>query len=543
MVALLVVALETVGQPRAGLALPGSAPERSVERSAPAEVLRGLWRRVRLWNLQRGFRHRGRVYDPTAKKHIVVVPSLSVDPQELKKVGGAKHYEERLLFGLLHLRNPNNTVHFISSSPISPKIVDYYLDLLPDPAEARSRLRLYSARDASARPLTQKVNEQPELLSQLRSSIDRDRAHIYPFNVSPHEAELAVRLGVPLLGSTPDLSFWGTKAGSRRIFAEANVLHPPGSREVRTVAQLVGQIDRLLSNEPGAKRLVVKLNEGFSGEGNAILDVRPFAHLPAGEARRAAIESALPGLKFQADSENWNHFSRSLQRIGGIVELFVEGEQKTSPSVQGYIGPDGKVEILSTHEQVLGGPDGQVYLGCEFPAKAGYREQLQRAGKAVGERLAAKGALGRYAVDFVAVPERDGWKLHALEINLRAGGTTHPTNTLKLLVGGEYDESTGHLHGRDGTPKFYVATDNLEHPAFEGLAPEQLIDIIRDSGLGFDRKKGEIGSVLHLMGAVPVHKKLGFTAVANSRAEADALYERTERALIEGAQKLQQDKR
>jgi hypothetical protein len=58
--------------------------------------------------------------------------------------------------------------------------------------------------------------------------------------------------------------------------------------------------------------------------------------------------------------------------MGALGESWVEGVS-TSPSCQVYITPDAQVEIVSTHEQIL---DGQVFMGCEFPCKDGYRAQL-----------------------------------------------------------------------------------------------------------------------------------------------------------------------
>jgi len=40
--------------------------------------------------------------------------------------------------------------------------------------------------------------------------------------------------------------------------------------------------------------------------------------------------------------------------------------------VQLRITPLGAVDLLSTHDQLLGGPSGQSYLGCVFPADTGY---------------------------------------------------------------------------------------------------------------------------------------------------------------------------
>ena len=91
------------------------------------------------------------------------------------------------------------------------------------------------------------------------------------------------------------------------------------------------------------------------------------------------------------------------------------------------VTPLGKLEVLSTHDQLLGGPSGQSYLGCIFPADPGYATAITREAVKVGERLASEGVIGRFAMDFVAVRSADGsWEPYAIELNLRKGGTTHP---------------------------------------------------------------------------------------------------------------------
>lgn len=62
---------------------------------------------------------------------IIVIPSISLDRQEMQKVPGAYHYEERHLFSLIRLRNPRTRLIYITSEPLHPMIVDYYLQLLP----------------------------------------------------------------------------------------------------------------------------------------------------------------------------------------------------------------------------------------------------------------------------------------------------------------------------------------------------------------------------------------------------------------------------
>ena len=61
----------------------------------------------------------------------------------------------------------------MTSLPIDPSIVDYYLGLLAGviPAHARARLSLVSAHDGSARPLSAKLIERPRLIERIRDLI------------------------------------------------------------------------------------------------------------------------------------------------------------------------------------------------------------------------------------------------------------------------------------------------------------------------------------------------------------------------------------
>src|SRR5437868_15464876 len=103
--------------------------------------------------------------------------------------------------------------------------------------------------------------------------------------------------------------------------------------------------------------------------------------------------------------------------MGGIVEVFVEGDIKMSPSAQCVINPDKTIDIVSTHDQLLGGDDGQIFIGAIFPADEAYRISLANEGKKIAQALSEKGALGRFAIDFLSVKQKDGnWKHYAIEI-------------------------------------------------------------------------------------------------------------------------------
>ena len=69
--------------------------------------------------------------DKLASKSVVIIPSITLDQEILAKVSGHVHYEERLLCLLMLLRMPRTHVVYVTSVPVDPVIVDYYLHLLP----------------------------------------------------------------------------------------------------------------------------------------------------------------------------------------------------------------------------------------------------------------------------------------------------------------------------------------------------------------------------------------------------------------------------
>src|SRR6266513_2613605 len=217
---------------------------------------------------------------------IVVVPSMSIDAIGAGAVMQA--YEERFLFLLLLLRQPRARLLYVTSQTILPSIIDYYLALLPGviPSHARQRLFLLSPLDGSVRPLSEKLLERPRLIERIRSLIsDPDRAHLVPFNTTRREKELALRLGIPMYGADPKLFSLGTKSGCRKIFVEENVPHPLGHENIATKEDLIEAIAQMRAKKPSIKQVLVKLNEGVSGEGNAVIDL---TGLPSASAKATA---------------------------------------------------------------------------------------------------------------------------------------------------------------------------------------------------------------------------------------------------------------
>jgi pheganomycin biosynthesis PGM1-like protein len=462
---------------------------------------------------------------------IVVVPSLNVD----SAIQGVKQqaYEERYLFLLLLLRQARARVVYVTSQAIHPDVVDYYLGLLPGviASHAKRRLFLVSPLDGSSRPLTEKLLERPRLIEYIRSLIlDPDRAHLVPYNTTPIDRDLALRLGIPLYGADPKFFPLGTKSGARRIFAEEGVPHPLGIENLRSANDVADAILEMRGRKPALREVVVKLNEGVSGEGNALVEV---AGLPAanGRAERAGVLDRMHTMRFELAGATYEGYMAKLSDRGGIVEERISGREFRSPSAQLRVTPLGAVEALSTHDQLLGGPSGQMYLGCKFPASAEYAPAIMREALKVGRRLMKEGVLGRFALDFVTVRnEQNAWDIYAIEINLRKGGTTHPFLTLQFLTDGTYDPERGVFTTPRGEPKCFVATDHLQSPLYRVFTHHDLFDLVACQGLHFDQARQQ-GVVFHMMNALGEEGMVGLTSVANTHEEADAMYARTVEAL------------
>src|SRR6266436_9956425 len=270
---------------------------------------------------------------------IVVVPSMSIDLVGAGAVVQA--YEERYLFLLLLLRQPRARLIYVTSQTILPNIIDYYLDLLPGviPSHARPRLFLPSPLDGSVRPLSQKLLERPRLIERIRSLIpDPDRAHLVPFNTTNREKELALQLGIPMYGADPKFFPLGTKSGCRRIFMEENVPHPVGRENIGSKEELVDTIVQLRAMKPSLKQVMIKLNEGVSGEGNAVIDLTGLPSAVAGiddaghrgvstrrgspipaTTERAMLGERLRSMQFESHGVTYESYMKKLQERQGVV--------------------------------------------------------------------------------------------------------------------------------------------------------------------------------------------------------------------------------
>ncbi len=348
------------------------------------------------------------------------------------------------------------------------------------------------------------------------------------------ERDLSLRLGIPLYGPDPKFFPLGSKTGCRRLFAEEGVCHPLGREDLHSIDEVAQSLVEMRRERPSMSEVMVKLNDSISGEGNAVavLDGLPE---PGDDGEKEAVVACVRNMQFEAASVTFEEYEKTLQETGGIVEERIVGEEIRSPSAQLRVTPLGEVELLSTHDQLLGGPSGQLYLGCCFPADPGYAAAISHESRKVGKRLAKEGVLGRFAMDFVVVRKADGsWDAYAIEINLRKGGTTHPFLTLQFLTDGTYDEENAVFLTPNGHAKYFVASDHMESPLYRVFTPDDLFDIVIRHKLHFSESRHK-GVVFHMLATIAENGRIGVTAVGNSPEEAEELFNRVQQVLEEEA--------
>ncbi len=454
---------------------------------------------------------------------LVVLPSMTVDLE--LDFPSQQAYEERMLFMLFLLRQPHKRIIYITSMPVPPIIVDYYLHLLPSVtlSNARKRLFMLSPEDASPRPLVNKLLERPLFIQKVRALLsDASPAHLVPFLTTDYERELALALDLPMYAADPRFFAFGTKSGARRVFAEEGVQHPLGKSDLHSEAELVEAIVAIRAQKPSIRSLIVKHNDGVSGYGNATLSLNDLP-APGAPDEKAALQARLPQMRFSMHDIDYAWYLAKFEEKGGIVEERIVGDEIVSPSAQLRISPLGDVELLSTHDQLLGGEDGQVYLGALFPANRAYGPAIMREAKKVGDRFAREGVVGRFALDFMAVRQGEAWETYAIEVNLRKGGTTHPFLTLQYLTDGVYQPEEGVYRTLDGIEKYYLVRDTVIDPAYKALTPEAVFDLVSQNRLHYDHAS-QTGIVLHMVSALGSLGRMGLTAIGNTPEQAEAFY-------------------
>lgn len=452
---------------------------------------------------------------------LIVIPSMTFDSTELAKIAGAMHFEERMLWLLQVLRDPDARVVYVTSQPLPARLIDYSASLTGR-ADAVERITQVSCDDPRPVALSRKVLRRSDIQASIRGAVGGSPSVMMCHVATEVEQRLADTLGAELFACPPALSSLGSKSASRRAFKAAGLPLPHGTEDVRARDEVVEALVGLCERRPGLGSAIVKLNESFAGGGNAIVDLPPrLSSDPHSE-----LDSLLDSARFVAPDESSDRYLEALERMGGVVEEMIEGDGLTSPSAQCVIGSDGSVRVVSTHEQILGGADRQTFFGCRFPARDEYSIQIAESARRVAEYLGGQGVRGHLSVDFVCRPIDPGWEHYAIEVNLRMGGTTAPISFLESATGKFYDPATGRFPGPGGEALYYTSADRVQSDAYTRLDAASVLDEANRLSLHFDSSRGS-GVIFFMLGALTTVGKLGIVAIDKSPELADALYDKT----------------
>ena len=505
--------------------------------SAP-EVLSALSEAERYERFDRLQARMAGIWDAMRLNHddesVVVIPSITLDRAVASSGSLTQAYEERFLFLLVLLRQPRLRMVYVTSMPIAPEIIEYYLALLPGviPSHARARLSLVAVHDASPRSLSEKLLERPRLLGRIAAMIPNPaRSHLVPYNTTELERDVALSLGIPMYGADPRLAPLGSKSGCRRMFAEVGVPHPLGVENLRSLDDLADAAVGMRAERPSMDSLIVKLNEGVSGAGNAVVRLSGLPS-PGSSGERGEVMQRLRDMELESPDTPFDVYIAKFAEGAGIVEerSLAKSFAARASSSGSCPGATSSCSRPMTSCWAARAARAIWVAPSPRPPSTPARSPSTLRPSATDSPARVHWAGSPWTSSWSGAPSGD-WTPYAIELNLRKGGTTHPFLTLQFLTDGRYDPGTALFLTPRGHEKHLVATDHLESDTLRGLMPADLFDIVARHGLHFDQSR-QVGVVFHMISSLTEHGRVGLTAVGDTPAEADRRYRDAERILL-----------
>lgn len=425
------------------------------------------------------------------KRVLVHVPSLSTEPYQRQGFFNFAVRENAQLSRLCDAADPDVDVLYITPFALTSDVQSYYLKLLEVGGASTSRVKVLVPENASRFPehfsLAKQALYSPKLLRKIREHLRGRPACIVPGEVGVEDLQLAVELGLPLWAPEPEVSgLFGSKSGSKRIFAAAEVHVAPGAHDIYDEVDLYSYLAKLMVDHLHVARWFLKIDNESGGRGVACLDTAHFRVIASLRAEKVQHSSrwTLPEVLANAQERvvvalkkslarkavlacphlydgRWSNFAAAFFRVGGVIEA-APPQVIGSPSVNMLIAPDGDVRLLSSHDQVFS--SAFVFAGANFPSSAP-ADLIHAPALAVGRQCFREGILGYVGVDFVAWSEGPGSapKVWAVDLNLRLTPTQSSFMLFDFLLKGRY------VYSNSGT----VAKDTPVHlrPAARYLVP------------------------------------------------------------------------
>ena len=207
--------------------------------------------------------------------NVIVIPSMSFDQKLLEGIVGIEYYESRSLWEVLRVKESRVFVTFITIKKINRLQIDHLFYCANLSQEEINRVTFFSLEENGSflgkLSLTEGILKNTEIFQQVKLLSSKKSSYIESFLMTKSEEELSRQLDIPIWWAHPDLNFFQSKSGNR-VLLEDQLPMPYGHHSIYSEGQLILKISDIWLKRKYAKRIVVKLNHGVSGDGNAILD-------------------------------------------------------------------------------------------------------------------------------------------------------------------------------------------------------------------------------------------------------------------------------
>ncbi|KFP86919.1 IQ domain-containing protein H, partial [Apaloderma vittatum] len=505
----------------------------------------------------------------TSRRTIIHIPSLGYSQCIREQIPDLALQQNTQMGRLCDVLDANVDVIYICPLHLSEELLQYYNKLLGLQAAVRSgnpedmgdlqdRFKILTPEAINSFPkhrmcLATQLKYSPKTIEGIKFLIQNRDAYI--IGGVPHQDDLAVAdmLNVPILGSAPEVAhLYGTKSGSKRIFARACVPTPPGESDIVSSEQLLSVLSRLIVDNLEVRCWLFKANDESGGDGTACCDVashlecyswvqkerqrygpevwrKKWAHEPA----LVKISQELPGLLAQHVQPvnekrfpTWEKFLQTFLSQGGVIEAFPFSENVTNLTVDVLIEPTGEIKIVSSGDQLHA--DGPLRSsGTTIPQRSVDPAVLRSLCSKIGETCKSEGVLGYFSVDFVTFvhPQTMEQQVWATDLDLRYSDQLALTQLLLYVTDGNLDcgssrfevspgskemKSQPTQHEETKTPgpissRCAAASSQLRHSGLSGICYNVLLQMCKARGVGFDLQEKQ-GTVFILYGDEKRHR-------------------------------------